>query len=392
MPKVKYVQRVKWRGEIHLYFRKGDYREGPLESPDPPEGHEEGSPLQLEVQDILDRLEGIKVAQKPKEGTVGGLLRRYNRDAGPDGFLALARSTQAEYQRLIDELIEDCGEILLTEVTKAWVRDMRDAWAIRGYKVANDRLSVLANALGPAIEDDRIEIDPFAKLKRAKRPADAGETNPAWTDEEVAAGIGEALRRKKPGLARAIALGRWGGFRRGTICNIPRTARIEGFNDQGGKERRLYWITEKRQVLCNKREDPRLTDLIAKTPSNAWTLAYNADGGQWKARQLNQAVTRLMTALAKQGKARAALDDKGEIFCPLTIHGLRHARGVEIAEAGGSDAEIMAQLEHATDRQAKIYRRQADRKKLADAGQDRVDNVVKLRERRRLRQASTRPA
>jgi hypothetical protein len=36
--------------------------------------------------------------------------------------------------------------------------------------------------------------------------------------------------------------------------------------------------------------------------------------------------------------------------------------------AGASDAQIMLQLEHATDRAAKIYRRQADRRKMADAG------------------------
>ena len=72
----------------------------------------------------------------------------------------------------------------------------------------------------------------------------------------------------------------------------------------------------------------------------------------------------------------------GVVACPLTIHGLRHARGVELAIAGASDAEIMAQLEHATDRAAKIYRRQAERRRLADAGQDRLDNVIELRERR----------
>lgn len=57
---------------------------------------------------------------------------------------------------------------------------------------------------------------------------------------------------------------------------------------------------------------------------------------------------------------------------------------MEIAAAGGSDAEIMAQLDHATPRQAAEYRKQAERLKLADAAQDRVDaQVVKLEGRRR---------
>ena len=45
----------------------------------------------------------------------------------------------------------------------------------------------------------------------------------------------------------------------------------------------------------------------------------------------------------------------------------------------------MAQLEHATGRAAKIYRRQAERRQLADAGQDHIDNVVKLKNARKAK-------
>jgi hypothetical protein len=45
----------------------------------------------------------------------------------------------------------------------------------------------------------------------------------------------------------------------------------------------------------------------------------------------------------------------------------------------------MSQLEHGSERQAKEYRRQANRRKMADAGQDRIDNVVKLRARRKAK-------
>lgn len=385
MEKIRYVQRVPDRktGRTYLYFRKGDYREGPLASPD---GSDE---LRAEVQAVLDRLEGIALAQVPQPGTVGGMLRAYGgswdgevRVKASADFLALARSTQGLYADAIDEMIEDCGDVKLAEVTRLWVRGMRDAWALRGHRVANVRLSILANALAPAIDDERIAADPFSRLKRAKKPRGTGESNPIWTDEEVTAGIEDAIARGRPGLARAIALGRYGGFRRGTICAIPLHARVVGYDDDGAPERRLNWITEKKLVLCDKREDPRLTAVIARTPSKALTIAYNADGGPWKERQLNQAIDRHMARLAEKGLARAMTDAEGKVFCPLTIHGLRHARGVEIAYAGGSDAEIMAQLEHASDRQAKEYRRQADRRKLADAGQDRVDNVVELRARK----------
>lgn len=50
-----------------------------------------------------------------------------------------------------------------------------------------------------------------------------------------------------------------------------------------------------------------------------------------------------------------------------------------MALAGASDAEIMSQLEHARPYAAKIYRQQADRRKMADSAQDRIDQVVNLR-------------
>jgi integrase len=78
---------------------------------------------------------------------------------------------------------------------------------------------------------------------------------------------------------------------------------------------------------------------LKATPNRALTIAYNADSQPWKPCVLNQAVTRLLEALAREGKARAN----------LTPHGLRHSRGVELEMAGASDAEIMSQLEHATD-------------------------------------------
>jgi integrase len=366
--KTPYVQRVVRKdGRIDLYFRKGDWREGPLTHPDGSEA------LRAEVDAILKRIADQQAARAPRPGTVGAMLRLYNRSAE---FLACARSTQASYQRLIDELLDDCGEVTLREVTTAWVREMRDAWAPRGHRAANLRLQVLTNALAPAIADESIERDPFARVPKVRRPHEKGEAHPIWEDLEIAAAIADCLQRigkeqrlRNPGLARAIALGRYGGFRRGTICTIPLHARtISQHVGTGEDEVRLYWITEKRKVLCDKREDPRLTRLLTETPNRALTIAYNADGQPWQPRQLNQAFDRMIARLAKTGKARAN----------LTIHGLRHSRGVELALAGASDAEIMAQLEHATDRQAKEYRRQAHRRALADQGQDRIDRVVEL--------------
>ncbi len=369
-PRIPHVQRVrKPDGRIHLYFRKGDYREGPLTSPD---GSDE---LRVEVRAILNRLEARQKVQGGLEGTIGAMLLRYAGDGEKRKpsveFLGLAGSTQAEYLRMATEIRQDCGEVFLQDVTVNWFRDVRDAWALLGYKAANDRRQVLKNALAPALDDGRIPADPFAKIGKLPRPHDAGEAHPIWEEHEFEAALEDAVQRNLSGLARAYALARWGGFRRGTICMIPLAARTTGFDDQGNPQPRLFWMTEKRKVLCNKREDTRLTAFLTATPNKASTIAYNADGNIWKERQLGQAVERHIERLAKAGKLRPGLN----------LHGLRHSRGVELAEAGASDAEIMSQLEHATDRAAKIYRRQAERRRLADSGQDKVDNVIRARKK-----------
>ena len=366
MTNIPFVQRVRRKdGRVDLYFRKGKHR-WRLHSADNSEE------LRSEVEIVLARVTQIECAKIPKAGTVAGVIVGYMRSAD---FLGLAASVQKDYRRLANEIERDVGDVHLREVTPGWIRDLRDAWAARGYRAANLRLQVLKNALLPAVEDERIKGDPFSRIKKVKRPHALGEAHPIWEDSEVEAAIELAIEREQPGLARAIALGRWGGFRRQTICAIALNARTKGFDEHEIPHWRLNWITEKRKVGADKREDPRLTELLAKTPKSnrALTIAYNADGHPWKERALNQALTRLLAILVKDGLARPILD----------LHGLRHSRGVELAHAGSSDAEMMSQLEHLTDRAAKIYRKQADRRKLADHAQDRVDNVVDIRKKQK---------
>jgi integrase len=365
---IPFVQRVKSASGVKLYFRRGHFRR-PLKSPD-------GSvTLRDEVDSILAELAQFDRAKAPLIGTVGGMLKAYNRSSD---FLGLARATQSDYQRRLDEIDEDAGGMLLSDLTMAFVNEMKDAWAQRGYRVANMNLQVLKNALLPAIIDGRINSDPFQHIKKARRPHNAPESNPVWEDHELDAIIQLALNRKMPGLARAVGLGRWGGFRRGTICNLPLHVRTIGYDESGRSQRRLYWLTEKRRVVCDKPEDTRLTALLDSTPNKALTIAYNSRGDRFQERALNQAIDRLIETLAKTGKVRPN----------LTLHGLRHTRGVELAIAGASDSEIMSQLEHTSTRAAEIYRRQANRRKLADSAQTKIDGVKMLRAKQAERSES----
>lgn len=358
MSDYRYVQTVQTsRGPKH-YYRRGDFRRV-LKSP---VGTDE---FQAEWEACNTEFEAVAKAQTPLAGTVRGALKDY---LASQRFRLLASSTRKDYQRHFDELVSDVGPVLLSDLTPRFVRALLDAWASRGHRFAAIRLQFLKNAMKDAMIDGRVPPAAFLGIEKPHAPHGRGESNPAWTDDEVDAFIALALERKMPGIARAVALARWAGFRRGTVCKIQTSARSMVVDAQSSLRPWLRWRTEKRGKASDKPEDARLTALIEGTPNRALTIAYNKRGEPWKERQLNQAVGRLLETLEQQGEVRPG----------LTIHGLRHARGVELAEAGASDAEIMAQLEHTSARAAQIYRRQADQRKLAISSQSKIDERVVL--------------
>ena len=55
------------------------------------------------------------------------------------------------------------------------------------------------------------------------------------------------------------------------------------------------------------------------------------------------------------------------------LHDLRHTRGVDLALAGVTDAEGAAMMGHASPSSFAQYRRQADRRRLPDAGAAKVE-------------------
>jgi hypothetical protein len=364
-------------GAVHVYYRRAGAQKRPLKSP-------------WGTQALADEVEALAAAHvskpKPEAGTIVAAIREYRGDrargveASAD-FLALAASTQIEYERLCDEFEITFDGVLAADVDAGYVLALRDKWAKRGYRAANQRLQVFKNICKPLRIRGEIAGNPFDLIDKVARPQSLGIANPRWLDEEFEAALERAIETHRPGLARALALGRWGGFRRQTICSVPRRARIWRTNEDGVRERRIYWVTEKKLVLCDRREDPRLTALLERTEQMrprfaknvaSLTIAYNSYGEAWKKRALGHAIEDLVATLAKEGLCRPG----------LTIHGLRHARGVELALAGASDAGIMSQLDHATPRQAAEYRKQAERLGLADAAQDQVDaRVTKLRTR-----------
>ena len=90
-------------------------------------------------------------------------------------------------------------------------------------------------------------------------PRDLVEPHLIWPASVFATVIEAAIAQKRYGLARAIAIARFAGARRGDLVRIPRTARAGG---------RFQFRSGKRGVAVDVPEDPELTRWLDGTPSS----------------------------------------------------------------------------------------------------------------------------
>lgn len=354
---MKYVNRVIGRdGVARLYFRKAGSPSVPLKSPMPPEGQEAGSELEKEVQALL-------ALQKPKPApsTLRAALRAYELDSAD--FQSLAESTKKSYRGFLKEFDEDLGDLHISTFQPAYLMQLRNAWAKRGYRVPSLLLGVLRNVLLPhIIEQKHFDGDPFSMIPGVRRPHDMGEAHIIWPEHVVLKVIEFAISEGRYGLARGVAIGRYVGARRGDIVKLTKAARKAG---------RFAFLSGKRKVPVNQPEDPALAAILDGTPSadNSLILAYNLAGLAYTDSGFHQGVTDLVDRLFKAGKIES--DE-------YTSHGLRHTFGVEGALAGWTDAVGMAMMGHSSSSSFATYRRQADRIRMQNDG---AALVAQLRER-----------
>jgi integrase len=367
---MRYVNRfVSPSGEVFLYLRKKGLPKIRLRSPD-------GSPeLAREVEALVKGLEPPKAVA----GTLALAARHYELESAD--FRSLAASTKYEYRLAMYEIVEDYGQLAVQSFTAAMLVRMRDTWAKRGHRAANVRLQVLKNILRPALIANGIETDPFSFVSDVRRPRDLAEPHLIWPASVFATVIEAAIAQRRFGLARAIAIARFAGARRGDLVRIPRSARAGG---------RFQFRSGKRNVAVDVPEDPMLTHWLDETPQaqplSPWqaaqdrrdgvtrippaTLVYNRSSLAYTEDGIGQELRKVVDQLQRADKL---LDGR------FDFHGLRHTRGVEIALAGCSDAQGAAMLGHASPASFAAYRRQADKIAMGDQGQARI---AALREQR----------
>jgi integrase len=279
------------------------------------------------------------LVRRPAEGSIAAVIAHYK---GTEEFQQLAPKTQRDYARHLDRFA-DHGHWPVEEFKRRHIKEMQKRLN-KTPRTAKYFAQVSSVLFAHAIDEmGLIEVNPAAKLKRL----DKAEAYKAWSDEEC--GKFEASNPPRA-LLSAYMLGRYTGQRGGDILRWTRAV-YDGhtFRFRQSKTARL-----ERPEMVIPALPPLRSYLDALPRDNTVLLVATPEGSAYGETRFRH-------------EFRAALNSCG--LKHLSFHGLRHAAGVTLAEAGASEKEIMAWLGHATPGMAAHYCKMAELKKLtASAG------------------------
>ena len=324
----RYVQPIRAKGSIYIYFRRHRQRWRLPDDVTSPE-------FQKAYLDLLAKTNLNPSPRRIGEGTVAALIRDYR---ASDEFLALKPKTQRDYGRMLD-VFAPVDHHPADAIRRRHIRELRKAFAGKGrtQQLFGQVASLLFNF---AVDNDYVETNPASRLKRVGRPR----TYKAWTDEECATFKASSPPRH---VMTGYMLGRYMGQRRGDVLKMARGAYNAGLIAVKPSKTERH-ADENEQLLIPAHV--RLRTYLAGLPKNALLFVVDEQG-----RAVDE------TTFSKD--FRVALNAAG--LAHLHFHGLRHTAGAALAEAGCSEKEIMAVLGHKTLSMVQKYTAGAQRKRLA---------------------------
>jgi len=253
-------------------------------------------------------------------------------------FASAKPATQAQRRSVLLRISRENGHRDCRTLTKEAVQAGRDARA-KTPGAANNMIKVIKSLYKWAQEYGHVDHNPAEGVKRLKM---GDSTWKPWTREQR-----EAFKAAHPfgTTARtAYHLAFDGGLRRSDVVRIGRQHR---------DETHLRIDQKKTAKTVSILIVPELARALDTAPSNGLNYIQTDFGKPFSEKGFGAAVRRWV--------AQAGLP-KG-----LTLHGLRKADGVRMAEAGATENEIAAKLGHSDTRSASIYTKGANQQRLADA-------------------------
>jgi integrase len=216
---------------------------------------------------------------------------------------------------------------------------------------ANNYLNTLRGMFGWAVDDEIIKFDPTVGVKNAKRPKSDG--FPPWDDDDLRLFEAKYPLGTRERVAYAVFL--FAGLRRGDAASLCRQHIRKGV---------ITLKTEKTGTLLTVPVHPELVRAINACPPKGLYIIESAFGRGYA----KEALGNRMHDLARAAGVRKS------------AHGLRKAAASRVAEAGASEAQLMALFGWTDPAMARLYTRAANAKKLAlqAAKMDGVSEVVDL--------------
>jgi integrase len=277
-----------------------------------------------------------------------------------DGWERLDNRTKTRDARHIENFLshtdggQPWGDGPVAELRRKHVKAYLETMAETPH-AARVALKAIRKLIMTAIEEEWIDADPTSTLKY-NPPRDGW---PAWTEDMM-----DAFERRWPvgtPPRTAYALGLWLGNRASDVARLRwdqlktktftvdgERLTIDGFEFVQHKGRNKYG----REMF------------LPLTPMLAQALAPLDRSTE------RVLVSRLGRTFSDNGLTQAMIDwaAKAGIPAGYSMHGLRKALGVKLAEADATTREIMEVLGHASIEHAALYTRDADKKRLAVKG------------------------
>lgn len=280
-------------------------------------------------------------------GTMKALVTSWQQSPG---FVSLRPITRKDYRRTATDIVEfalpvsksTLGEQRVEHVSRGVVTAIRDHFAKKEqYRKADKILAVLCLLLEHAIEMDWIAVNVARQVKKFNK----GGSYQAWPPhvyDKVCELSSARVRQAIQGLF-------YTGLRISDFVNLRWSDIIDG---------KIVTTAGKNRVEVKITIAGSLADLIDELPRDSVMMFTSSRGVPWTDNNLRRSI---IYWVQKAG------------FSGYSPHGLRHARGAELAEAGASTNEIMQALGHKTASMATHYTKTASRDTLADSTAAKLD-------------------
>lgn len=250
---------------------------------------------------------------------------------------ALSPATQTTYKGIIERLRTAYGDLTVRSLSAGAILKMRDK-KVDAPTAANNLVKVLRWMLEFAVARQWRADNPAVGIKPIKVKSDGFHT---WAEGEVRQFEARWAVGTKPRLALDLFL-----------YTIQRSGDVRRMGRQHIKEGRLEFVQEKTGAALSLPIVPALAASLALVPETQMLFVATGSGAPY-------------TAKGFGNWFKDACVSAGLPHC--TAHGLRKTGATRLADAGYSEAVIMAWTGHQTTKEIQRYTRARNQKTLADS-------------------------